>query len=119
MANDKKEKFYTALLTAKKVIDDKFGFDVVMLDVSCVSTLADYFIIASANNSVQMKAIADAVEETLNKSGIKPRHTEGGAASSWYLIDYNGLIVHIFTKEAREFYNLEELWGNAEVIDDE
>jgi len=116
MIDGKKELFHTALLAARKVIDDKFGFDVVMLDISGMSTLADYFVIASANNSVQMKAIADAVEEALHKSGVKMKHSEGSTDSNWLLMDYSGLIVHLFTKDAREFYNLEELWKDAEVI---
>jgi len=113
-----KEKYLAALKTANKVIDDKFGEDIVRLDISNVSTLADYFIIASANNTVQMKAISEAVDEALHKSGMKMRQREGGTESNWLLLDCGGLIVHLFTKEAREFYNLEDLWGSAEVIED-
>ena len=118
MPNETKEKYLKALQTAKKMIDDKFGTNIVMLDISNLSTLADFFIIASANNSVQMKAIADAVDEALHKIGFKMKHSEGGSESNWLLLDYSGLIIHLFTNEAREFYNLDELWADAEVIED-
>jgi len=111
MANDR-----SALKAAFKAIDDKFGFDVVMLDIREVSVLSDYFMIASANNPIQLKAIADAVEDELRKIGVRLTHSEGVTTARWVLLDFGGIIVHLFCKEDREYYQLEKLWGDAKVI---
>lgn len=109
-----------SLLAAKaahKGLDDKFGKDIVILDIREISILADYFVIASASNPSQMKAMADACEQELFKLGITLNHAEGTSNSSWYLLDFNCVIVHIFSGDDRAFYNLERIWGDAPVID--
>lgn len=75
--------------------------------------MADYFVICSADASTQVKAIADEIDKRLRKEGIKCFHKEGYNALNWVLIDYFDVVVHVFKKDAREFYNLEKLWGDA------
>jgi ribosome-associated protein len=100
----------------------KKGFNVIIMDLRKIATFADYFVICSADSDVQVKAIADQIVESLSKEGIKCWHKEGYKALSWILLDYVDVVVHIFRKDARDFYNLEKLWGDApteEVIDEE
>ncbi len=78
-----------------------------------VSDLCDYFFICSATSTRHSKAIADGIREALHKKGLKPWHVEGGSEALWILLDYNEVVVHIFSKEVRSFYNLERLWGDA------
>lgn len=102
---------------AKKITDiifSKKGYNVVMMNLKDLATFADYFVICTADSDVQVKAIADDVDKTLRDEGIKCWHKEGYLALSWVLIDYVDVVVHIFKKEAREFYNLEKLWGDAD-----
>jgi len=105
-----------ALKTAYKAIDDKMGDEVVMLDIREVSILAEYFIIASANNSNQLKAIAENVQKELAALGLRARSIEGVQSARWILIDFGLIIVHLFCREEREYYRLERLWGDAETI---
>jgi ribosome-associated protein len=91
----------------------KKGYDVLVMDLRKLTTFADYFIICSADSNVQVKAIADQIDDSLSGEGIKCWHKEGYKALSWVLLDYVDVVVHIFKKDAREFYNLEKLWGDA------
>ena len=102
-----------AVKAAYKAIDDKFGYDIVALDISALTVLADYFIIATANNTILLKTIADNVAERLDAEGIRLRHSEGFPASKWMLLDFGCIVAHIFLKEEREFYNIERIWGDA------
>ncbi|MHB8580605.1 MAG: ribosome silencing factor [Ignavibacteriaceae bacterium] len=95
------------------LIFEKKGYDVKILDLRKLTTMTDYFVICSADSDTQVKAIADEVDKSLRDEGIKNWHKEGYQALSWVLIDYIDVIVHVFKKEAREFYNLEKLWGDA------
>lgn len=113
--NDK-EVIRKVLAHAYNAIDDKFGKDIVMLDISNVSVMADYFIIATANNQTQLKAIADELEAKLYEQGVKLRHSEGYQSSKWILLDFGCIIAHIFTSSERDFYNLERIWGDAQVV---
>ncbi len=100
----------------------KKGFNVIIMDLRKLATFADYFVICSADSDVQVKAIANQIDESLSEEGIKCWHKEGLKALSWVLLDYVDVVVHIFRKDAREFYNLEKLWGDAPtetVIDEE
>ena len=102
---------------AKKItgiIFNKKGNDVVIMNLKNLATFADYFVICSADSDTQVKAIADDIDKSLKDEGIKCWHKEGYLALSWVLLDYVDVVVHIFKKEAREFYNLEKLWGDAE-----
>ena len=96
-----------------EIIFTKKGFNVVTIDLSKLVTFTDYFVICSADSDTQVKAIADEVDKSLSDEGIKCWHREGLKALSWVLLDYVDVVVHIFKKDAREFYNLEKLWGDA------
>jgi len=111
------QRYYRAVKTAYKALDEKMGIDIQVIDIREVSVIADYFIIASANNSNQLKAMASEVEEKLYKEeGIKLNHSEGMQSDSWVLLDFGDIVIHLFNKEDREFYNIERIWGDAKFI---
>ena len=87
--------------------------DVVVLDLRGISTATDYFVIASGNSDVQVKAIADHVRDELKKDSVRPEHLEGLRGGRWVLMDYVDFVVHVFHPQARGFYQLERLWGDA------
>ena len=95
------------------IIFTKKGFNVLSIDLRNLVSFTDYFVICSADSDTQVKAIADEVDKVLSDDGIKCWHKEGLKALSWVLLDYVDVVVHIFKKDAREFYNLEKLWGDA------
>lgn len=95
---------------------DKKAKDIVALDISEITSLGDYFIICSCTSSTQLRACTDEVEEKMSEIGINPVHKEGYNGGTWILMDYNDIIVHIMTDETREFYSLENLWGDAKEI---
>lgn len=107
---------FNAVKAAYKALDDKLAVDIKVLEIGKLSPMADYFIIASGNNANQLKAMADTVEEALYKAGYKLSHSEGMQTKSWLLLDFGEVIVHLFTKEQREFYNLERIWADAKEI---
>ncbi len=84
-----------------------------MLDIRGLTTIADYFVLCSANSDRQIKAITDALLETLVQEGVKPLHSEGIDESGWVLMDYGDVIVHVFTPAERAYYSLEKLWSAA------
>ena len=88
-----------------------------MLDLRKAAGFTDFFVIATATNTRQIRAIADAVEDALAKLKSKPSHTEGKARTEWILLDYFNFVVHVFSAESRAFYGLERLWGSATSID--
>ncbi|CUH97469.1 hypothetical protein P22_3599 [Propionispora sp. 2/2-37] len=94
---------------------DKKARDILILDVDGISSVTDFFIICSANSSIQVKAIADNIEEKLAKHGFHSLSREGYREGRWILLDYGACVAHIFIEEDRVFYNLEQLWGDAEV----
>lgn len=100
-----------------KCIDSKKGADIKVLDISGVTTMADYFIICQGGSGVQMKAIAEEIEEKLSEEGINPLGREGMATAYWILMDYSDVIVHIFNNESRSFYSIENLWQDAAEVD--
>ena len=87
--------------------------DVVVLELRGISTATDYFVIASGTSDVQVKAIADHVRDELKKDSVRPEHLEGFRGGRWVLMDYVNFVVHVFHPQAREFYQLERLWGDA------
>lgn len=93
---------------------DKKASDVVILDLRGTPAFTDFFVLCSGQSTRQVKAIADAVEETLRASKIRPAHVEGYDRAEWILMDYFTFIVHVFTPQTRAFYSLERLWGDAE-----
>ncbi|MBQ9658285.1 MAG: ribosome silencing factor [Clostridia bacterium] len=96
-----------------KILDEKKAMNIKKLDVKEDSTIADYFVVATGTSSTHVKALADNVEETLKKENIYPNKIEGYNTSSWILMDYSDVIIHLFTEKERENYNLEELWENT------
>ena len=89
------------------------ALDVVVLDLRGISTATDYFVVATGRSDVQVKAIADHVVDELKKDGVRPVHVEGARGARWVLVDYVDFVVHVFHPEARLFYQLETLWGDA------
>ena len=105
-----------ALLLAQ-AMDSKKGKDIRVLETDGVTTLADYFVLCSGSSAPQLKALADAGEKAMKDHGILPHHVEGHRGGTWILLDFSSVVVHIFNEEAREFYDLERLWKDAEPVD--
>lgn len=101
---------------ALRALDDKKAMDVKVIDIHEVSVLADYFVIASGSNQNQVQAMVDNVEEMLTKAGYEPKQIEGTRNSSWILMDYGDLIIHVFDEENRLFYDLERIWRDGKVL---
>ncbi len=101
---------------AVRAAEDKKALDLTVLDLRKASGFTDYFIICSGTNARQVRAIADAVIDTLGDAGVKAAHVEGYDRSEWILLDYFDFIVHVFAPETRMFYGLERLWGSAERV---
>lgn len=99
-----------------KVLDNKKGMDIKLIEITEHSIVADYFVIVSGTSNTHVKALADEVEYELAQQGVEPHHIEG-RATGWILLDYSSVLVHVFTGEAREYYNLERLWQDAKTID--
>ena len=110
----------TGLETARTIaeaLDDKLGVDVRVLRVQDLTVITDYFVIASGESSTQVRALADEVEHRLAGLGIKPVKKEGNPVGGWVLLDFNTVILHVFSEEARDFYSLERLWADAKQIE--
>lgn len=105
---------------AGKLALSKKGFDVKILKLKKLSSVCDYFVICSGSVDIHVKAIADAIEEGLKHKGIYPSHREGSEGARWVLLDYFDVVIHVFNEEARQFYALEKLWGDApvEILDE-
>ncbi len=99
---------------AEQALEDKKGMDVTVLSVASQTVLADYFVIATGSVNTHVKALAEEVEFKLKQAGHECGHIEGHG--DWVLMDYHSVIVHVFTKTAREFYKLEKLWDGAEAV---
>jgi len=109
----------SSLELARRIVElaeDKKAADIVLLDLSELTTLADYFVIASGNSERQLDAIADGVVSGLRDEKVRPYGREGTAASHWVLIDYGGVILHVFTPPERDFYQLERHWSEAKTV---
>ena len=100
-----------------KALDEKKGMNLKLLRISDVSTLADYFLICTGTSNTHVKTLCDYAEYTLEQLGEPMLGREGHRGNSWELLDYGSLVVHVFTEEAREFYALERLWADAQVVD--
>ena len=98
---------------AVKTLDEKKAKDIEVLDVLKLSTLADYFIIASGSSFTQVRALTDEVDAAFSKVGHQPKHIERDTSSNWILLDYGDIIIHVFHTTARDFYNLIGIWGDA------
>ena len=108
--------FLEGLALAHKVVDivsDKQAADVVLLDTREVCSFTDYFVICSGDSNRQVKAIVDAISETLKKENVLPMHIEGTPESGWVLLDYGDVVIHVFGSFERDYYQLDKLWQNA------
>lgn len=99
-----------------KLAEDKKAEDTEILDITKIADIADFVIITSAQTAPQLKAIASHIEDSLTKIGLEPAHKEGKYGDKWFLLDYIDFVVHIIQTDAREFYNLEELWSKASFV---
>lgn len=95
------------------IIDDRKGEDIRVLELKGLSTIADYFVIASGNSDRQVSAICSHIEDELSKKGVEPKHIEGHREGRWVILDYSDIIVHIFHNEERDYYKLERIWSDA------
>jgi len=108
-----------ALALARRIVDvaaDKKASDVLLLQISALTTIADYFVICSGGSERQLDAIASGITEALREDGQRPIGREGNAATHWVLLDYGAVIVHVFAPPEREFYQLERLWAEAPAL---
>ena len=102
---------------AIEALEDKKAEDIKVIDISEVSVIADYFIIANGTNRSQIQALADNVDETLGKAGFPLKQMEGYQNANWVLLDFEDVIVHVFDKENRLFYDLERIWRDGKLVD--
>ena len=102
---------------AVKALDSKKAEDIKVIKIGDISILADYFVIADGTNSTQTRALADEVDFKLSEQGIQPHSVQGNNVSNWIVLDYSDIIVHVFSRDQREFYNLERLWADGEEVD--
>lgn len=100
-----------------EALEDKKAEDITVLDIGGVSSIADYFIIANGNNANQLTAMEDAVDEAMHTNGVHQKQVEGTSNSTWILMDYQDIIVHLFSKEDRQFYDLDRIWRDGKVVD--
>ena len=103
------------LKIAANALNSKKARQLKALKIDDLTTLADYFLIATATSSTHVRALADEVEEKLKEASVEPHHIEG-KSTGWIVIDYSSVIVHVFTPAEREFYNLDSVWSDAEEI---
>lgn len=104
--------------TALNALLDRKASDIVLLRVTKQTTLADYYVICTGTSNTQLRAIADAVDESMSKQyGLEPKSIEGYRSASWILLDYGSVIVHAFKNDTRQFYDLERLWSDSEKLD--
>jgi ribosome-associated protein len=107
------------LKIAVNAADDKKAHDLVILDISQIASFANHFLICTGDSSRQMQAIADEVEKRLKAEGVRHAHVEGYQNSEWILMDYGDLVIHIFSRNARVYYDLERLWRDSKRVDAE
>ncbi len=100
-----------------KYVDDKKAQNITVLDIGSLTTLCDYFIICEGGSSTQVKAIADEVEEKLSEQGVQVNGIEGFSSADWILMDYGDAVLHVFTPQSREFFNIENLWSDGIPVD--
>ena len=107
---------YESAILLAKALDGKKGEEIKVLKTEGLPTLADYYVICTATSTTQIKAMSDACEEAMEKQGERVHRIEGHRGGAWLLMDFSSVVVHIFMDEARKFYDLERLWGDAEEI---
>lgn len=97
-------------------LDSKKATDIKSLEITELTAVADYFVIATGTSGTHIRALSDEVQDTLTKQGVEPRNVEG-KTTGWILLDYGTVVVHVFTPDQRELYSLEHLWGDAKQVD--
>ena len=102
---------------AYNALDEKKGEDIKVIDISGISVMADYFIIGNGNSITQVQALVDNVEEKMNQSGFIMKRKEGNRSSTWVLLDFGDIVVHVFDNEDRLFYDLERIWSDGKTVD--
>lgn len=112
----KGEPIRSEILWAVQAAQDKQAAGVTVLKLAETGAFAEYFVLCSGNSHTQLQAIAEGVEEKLDRNGVRVAHREGRAGAEWVLLDYGSFVVHIFSERAREYYDLERLWRTAERI---
>ncbi|MDY5626861.1 MAG: ribosome silencing factor [Clostridia bacterium] len=105
------------MIKAVSVLDSKKARNIKVLNISPLTTIADYFVVCSGGSTTQIKALSDALDEELEKVGVHFIGKEGFNAANWILMDYGSVVVHIFSEETRDFYSIEHLWADAEEVD--
>lgn len=114
-AGGERESLATAR-TAARAADDKLGHDTVILHVGPILGIADHFVVTSASNDRQVRSIVEEIEKRLRAGSVRPIGVEGRSESQWVLLDYGGVVVHVFHDDARDYYALERLWADAERV---
>lgn len=99
-----------------EVLDNKKGHEIKVIHVEEKTSIADYFVLCTGNSSTQVKALAGEVDFKIEQRGVSPDNVEGRGNNSWIVVDYGNVVVHIFSREAREFYNLDKLYGDAPTV---
>lgn len=112
-----KEEIFQIVKQVYAVLDDRQAEEIKVIDISEISVLADYFVIAHGKNSSHIDALVDHVDQKLSEQGINPKHIERSNDSGWVLMDYNLVIVHIFSEQDRKFYELERIWADGKVVE--
>ncbi len=102
---------------AVHTLDEHKATDITVLEVGNITSIADYFVIASGGSANQVRSLADYVEEALHKEDIHPLRNEGYASGEWIMLDYGDVLIHVFRRETRDFYDLERLWVDATDVD--
>ena len=97
-------------------LDNKKATDIKSLEITELTSVADYFVIATGTSGTHIRALADEVQDSLTKQGVEPKSVEG-KSTGWILLDYGTVVVHVFTPDQRELYSLEHLWGDAKEVD--
>ena len=101
---------------AYEALDSKKGEDIKVIEIGDITSIADYFVIANGTNPSQVDALVDAVDEALGRGGFEPKRVEGVRSAGWILMDYGDIVVHVFSKEDRLFYNLERIWRDGKDV---
>lgn len=105
------------LEAAVMILDGKKAENITAINIASISSLADYFLLCSGNSITQVKSLAEELEFKLSQQGINPRRIEGAQTASWIILDYGEVVIHVFYRETRQFYNLERLWADGKTID--
>lgn len=101
---------------AHRAAEDKKARDITVLDISQISIICDYFLICTGRSSTQVQAVAEYIQDQLEEANIRPLRREGFREGTWVLLDYGDVVIHVFQEMERNFYNLERLWGDAQVV---